>query len=192
MMKALIIFLFSGVLAISAQCPTFVTRDGWAARRATATIPVLGIRPAPMVIVHATGTNSCTIQRECSSIVRSIQAFQMDSNQWADISYHFLVGEDNVVYVGRGWGRRGENVGDFSNQAINVGFIGNFRDRQPADETRGILNRLIQCGISEGHLPSNVQVAAQCQVQPFAACEATTIFDWISGTERFVENPRPV
>jgi N-acetylmuramoyl-L-alanine amidase len=116
----------------------------------------------------------------------------MDSNEWPDISYHFLVGEDNLVYVGRGWSLRGENVGDFNNQAINIGFIGNFQNRQPADNTREILNRLIQCGIAQGYLTANVQVAAQCQVTPIASCSATRIFEWISSTDRFVENPRAV
>lgn len=116
----------------------------------------------------------------------------MQANGWADISYHFLIGGDNQIYEGRGWGRRGENVGLFSNQAINIGYIGNYRQAPPAGVEADLLDSLIQCGINLRALHPEVRTIAQCQVSTIVACEASTIFDWISEHPRFEANPRPV
>lgn len=182
-----------GFLAVSAQsnCPQVVPRGGWNAREARF-VPVLPIRPAPFVVVHPTGTDSCTTQATCSEIIRNIQDFQMQANGWPDISYHFLIGEDNRIYAGRGWGRRGENVEGFNNQAINIGYIGSFNTAPPAAEAAALLDQLVSCGIAERALASNVSVIAQCQVTRIVTCPATTIFEWISGNPRFNDNPRVV
>lgn len=187
-----VLFLtLAGLLAVSAQCPQIVPRAGWSTRDARF-IAVLPIRPTPFVIVHPTGTSSCTTQTACSEIIRNIQTFQMDANGWPDISYHFLIGDDNNIYQGRGWGRMGENVEGFNNQAINVGYIGSYTQNPPSAATIELLESLIACGISERALDQNVEVVAQCQVTRMVSCAATTIFDWISEHPRFSENPRPV
>jgi hypothetical protein len=187
------VLLALGFIAVSAQsnCPAVVPRGGWNARDIR-NVPVLPIRPAPFVIVHPTGTNSCSTQAECSEIIRNIQDFQTQANGWSDISYHFLIGGDNRIYAGRGWGRMGENVEGFSNQAINIGYIGRFNDAAPNAEAAALLDQLVNCGIAERALATNVRVIAQCQAARFVTCEATRIFSWISEHPRFVATPRPV
>lgn len=183
--------IFAGVLAVSAQCPTTIPRGGWNARTPRA-VPVLPIRPAPFVVVHATQTAPCTTQTECSVIIRDIQTFQMEANGWPDISYHFLIGGDNNIYEGRGWGRLGQNVELFTNQAINVGFIGMFANSSPSDAQLALLNSLVDCGLSAGALATTVNAVAQCQVTRFISCEATQIFEWIGEHPRFTDSPTPV
>lgn len=187
------VLLTFGFIAVSAQanCPAVIPRGGWNARDIR-TVPVLPIRPAPFVIVHPTGTNSCSTQAECSEIIRNIQDFQTQANGWADISYHFLIGGDNRIYAGRGWGRMGENVEGFSNQAINIGYIGRFNDAPPSAEAAALLDQLVECGISNRALASNVRVFAQCQAVRFVTCDATQIFSWISEHPRFIASPRLV
>ena len=183
--------VLASVLAVSAQCPVVIPRSGWNAREARF-VPVLPIRPAPFVIVHPTGTASCTLQAECSEIIRNIQDFQMQANGWPDISYHFLIGGDNRIYQGRGWGREGVNVGQYSNQAINVGFIGSFQQNRPSAEALELLESLIGCGVGARALDQDVNVFAQCQATIMVGCSATTIFDWISEHPLFISNPHPV
>lgn len=186
------LLLTVGFLTVSTQsnCPAVVPRGGWNARD-NRFVPVLPIRPAPFVVVHPTGTNSCTTQADCSSTIRDIQDFQMQANGWPDISYHFLIGGDNKIYAGRGWGRMGENVEGFSNQAINIGYIGRFNDAAPNAEAAALLDQLVDCGIAERALATNVRVVAQCQVARIVTCEASRIFSWISEHPRFTDNPRP-
>ncbi|CRL05860.1 CLUMA_CG019133, isoform A [Clunio marinus] len=186
------LLFFVGILAVHGQCPRIIPRSGWAPRESGRLVPVLPIRPAPLVVVHPTGTASCTNQADCSAIIRDIQAFQIDANGWADISYHFLVGGDNNIYQGRGWGRMGENIGQFTNQAINIGYIGTFTDELPAENIAAHLDSLINCGVSARALDTTANVVAQCQVTNMVACDATTIFQWVSEHPRFIETPRPV
>lgn len=187
----ILLLVITGILAVSAQCPAIIPRNGWSTREARF-VPVLPIRPAPFVIVHPTGTASCTTQAECATVIREIHDFQVDGNGWPDISYHFLIGGDNRIYQGRGWGRQGQNVEGFNNQAINIGYVGRFTQDRPSAEAVALLESLITCGISQGALASNANVVAQCQVTRIVSCSATTIFDWISEHPRYIETPRPV
>lgn len=186
------ILLLAALTAVSAQdnCPDIISRLAWGSRTTSADVPVLPIRPAPFVIIHHTQTEVCTNIVNCSPIIRDIQSFHMAGNGWRDISYHFLMAADYRLYEGRGWGRRGENVGGFTNQAINVGLIGTFQVDPPTDDVLEVLDNLIACGISQGALASNVAVIAQCQVTSIVSCEGSTIFDWVSQHPRFIANPR--
>lgn len=180
------------LISVNAQCPLFVTRNVWAARSQAGVIPVLTQRPAPYVIIHQTGpiTSFCTTQAACSLQTRNTQNNHMDVQGWPDIAFSFTVGEDNLIYTGRGWVAQGQNLGAFSNQAVNIAYIGNFDGRQPSLSTRNLLDSIIQCGITANHLRSDVRVIASCQVQG-TPCGANTIHAWIRSHPRYVENPTP-
>lgn len=186
--------IFAGVLAVSAQnaCPEIIPRGGWSARTPRF-VPVLPIRPAPLVVIHPANVAPCTNQAACSEAIRNIQTFQMEVNGWPDISYHFLIGADYRIYEGRGWGRVGENVENFTNQAINIAYLGRFAVDPPSERATELLDSLIACGIAQGSLAPDVVVAAQCQVIPrIASCERSTIFNWITQHPRFESDPTPV
>lgn len=179
---------------VTAECPEIIPRGHWGARQARF-IPVLPIRPAPFVILHPMQKPICNHPTACGEILRPVQDFHMDANGWPDISYHFMHGAGTAgykVYEGRGWGRAGVNVGAFSNQAINIGFIGGFSTQSPSVNATNHVNSIIECGISQGHLAQNVRVLAQCQVTDMVRCSDTTVFEWVSRLERFESNPRPV
>ena len=186
--------IFAGVLAASAQnaCPDIIPRGGWSARTPRF-VPVLPIRPAPVVVVHPANTTPCRTQAECSETIRNIQTFQMEVNGWPDISYHFMIGADYRIYEGRGWGRLGENIELFTNQAINIGFLGTFAVEPPSEAASELFDALIACGISQGALAQDVAVVAQCQVNPrIVSCERSTIFNWVTEHPRYEADPRPV
>lgn len=179
------------VATLAQECPLMYSRENWGGR-ASRHVPVLPIRPAPLVVIHPTMTVGCAHIDGCAPIIRDIQEFQMEANGWPDISYHFLMAADYLVYQGRGWGRLGENIRAFTNQAINIGFIGPFRIQQPSYNVTNALNELINCGISLGALAQNVKIVAQCQLTPMVSCEASQIYNYVSTLERFEPNPRPV
>lgn len=187
------IFVAAFFIAALAQapCPLMYSRENWGARLSRH-VPVLPIRPAPLIVIHPTLTGICAHIDECAPIIRDIQEFQVEANGWPDISYHFLMAADYRVYQGRGWGRLGENIKAFTNQAINIGFIGPFRTQPPSINVTNALEELISCGISLGALAQNVRIVAQCQVTPMVSCEASQIYNYVSTLERFEPNPRPV
>lgn len=112
----------------------------------------------------------------------------MDVQRWPDVAFGFLVGEDNLIYTGRGWVQQGQNLGLFTNQAVNIAYIGNFDGRQPNLSSRRLLDSIISCGITAGHLRSDVKVIAACQVQG-TSCSANSIHGWMRDHPRFEENP---
>lgn len=126
-MLKIVILVLAVTAAVIAQdgCPRIFPRSSWSSRPA-GFIPVLPIRPARFVVFHPTGRGPCPSLAECSPVMREFQTFHMDANSWPDISWHFLMGSspNYDVFEGRGWGRIGVNVEGFSNQAINVAFIG--------------------------------------------------------------------
>lgn len=97
---------------VTSQCPTIVTRTTWGARSVTGANPVLTIRPAPYVIIHQTGpvTDFCTTQAACQLQMRNTQNYHMDTRAWYDIAYSFAIGENNLVYTGRGWVTQGQRI----------------------------------------------------------------------------------
>lgn len=195
MLKLFVAFTVAAVLTatVDGQCPTIVTRNTWAARAPTGVIPVVTIRPAPYLVVHQTGaiTQFCNNQAACAQQVRNAQNNHMDVQNWPDIAFGFLVGEDNLVYTGRGWVQQGQNLGAFTNQAVNIAYIGNFDGRQPSLSSRRLLDSIIDCGIVAGHLRSDVRVIAACQAQG-TSCITNSIHGWLRDHPRFVENPTPL
>jgi len=57
------------------------------------------------------------------------QNYQMNTGQWRDIAYNFLVGEDGNVYEGRGWGKIAGQAEPFKYNSINICIIGNFASK---------------------------------------------------------------
>lgn len=58
----------------------------------------------------------------------------MDSLNFGDIGYNFLIGSSGRVYEGRGWLYRGAHTKGFNDDSLGVAFIGTFSDgRQPTD-----------------------------------------------------------
>jgi N-acetylmuramoyl-L-alanine amidase len=57
------------------------------------------------------------------------QNYQMNTGQWRDIAYNFLVGEDGNVYEGRGWGKIASQAEPFKYNSINICIIGNFASK---------------------------------------------------------------
>lgn len=192
MMKVFQIFALAAIFCVSVngQCPAFVTRNTWAARAPAGLIPVVTIRPAPYLVVHQTGaiTNFCSTQAACALQARNTQNNHMDVQGWPDVAFGFLIGEDNLIYTGRGWVQQGQNLGSFGNQAVNVAYIGNFDGRQPNLSTRRLLDSFIDCGITAGHLRNDVRVVASCQVQG-TSCITNSIHAWLRDHPRFEENP---
>jgi N-acetylmuramoyl-L-alanine amidase len=134
-------------------CPRIVTRAEWGARNPTSTTAIT--RPVPRYFVHHTEGASCTTQAACSSIVKGIQDYHMNSNGWSDIGYNFLVGEDGNAYEGRGWDRVGAHSPNYNSVAYGVAVIGSYMTRNPNAAALQVTQQLISCGISLNKLSAN-------------------------------------
>ncbi|XP_052091270.1 uncharacterized protein LOC127728091 [Mytilus californianus] len=144
--------LFGNRLEETIACDntSLVTRNEWAARLPRKT--ELLSNPVMNVFIHNTAGHHCEHQTECAQTARVIQNFHMDGNNWDDIAYNFLIGEDGRVYEGRGWNKVGAHTLGWNENSIAFAFMGNFNDRKPKPIALEALRNIISCGIKDGKI----------------------------------------
>ncbi|XP_058124372.1 peptidoglycan-recognition protein LC-like isoform X3 [Anopheles coustani] len=137
-----------------------VTRQEWVAQPPREPLTDLKLPVSNVIIAH-TATESCTNQGACIFRVRFIQLFHMDSINYDDISYNFLIGGDNRIYEGRGWKKIGAHTRGHNNNCEGIAFVGeyNFTD-QPTEEQMDLLNQLLEYGVSKGYITENYKIYA--------------------------------
>lgn len=85
-----------------------------------------------------------TTQAETVFMVRNIQTYHIESNNWHDIAYNFLIGCDGNVYEGRGWDKVGAHTYGYNKKAIGISFIGCFISILPPEISLNACKLLIK------------------------------------------------
>ena len=166
-----------------------MTRAQWGARAASTSL--LPHRPAPFVVVHHTAGSACTTQDACSTQMRNMQNFHMNTNGWADIGYNWCVGGDGRAYQGRGWDRQGVHAPGYNSQSMGMCVIGTFTNTLPPLAARNALQQLINCGVAQGFIRSAYWLIGHRQASA-TECPGTAFFNEIRNWPRFNANPVPV
>jgi hypothetical protein len=91
------------------------------------------------VVVH----HSVIYETDDLTTMQEIQKEHMDLRKWADIGYHFGVGQSGQVFEGRALNARGTHVEHFNTGSVGVVFFGNFQFIQPTPEQIDAGRRLI-------------------------------------------------
>ncbi|XP_066228654.1 peptidoglycan recognition protein 1 [Saccopteryx leptura] len=80
--------------------------------------------------------------------------------------HSFLIGEDGLVYEGRGWNTKGDHAGVTWNPiSIGITFMGNYMERSPPPRAIRAAKSLLACGVARGALLSNYEVKGHRDVQ---------------------------
>ena len=79
--------------------------------------------------------------------VRYIQNFHIESQNFSDIGYNFLVGGDGAVYEGRGWDLQGAHTRGYNVGSVCIAFIGTFTKREPLARQLNVAKLLIEEGV---------------------------------------------
>ncbi len=80
------------------------------------------------VVVH----HSVLYETDDPATMRAIQQQHMELRGWADIAYHFGVGQSAQVFAGRPLNVRGTHVEGFNTGSVGVVFLGDFSLNVPA------------------------------------------------------------
>lgn len=104
------------------------SRASWGARAPKGSASVA---PAlKLAVVHHTASSNNYSSGQVAGILRSIQAYHMDSNGWSDIGYNFLVDRFGGIWEGRAGGTTRAVVGaharGFNTGSVGVSVIGNY------------------------------------------------------------------
>uniref|UniRef100_A0A8D0GFQ1 Peptidoglycan-recognition protein n=1 Tax=Sphenodon punctatus TaxID=8508 RepID=A0A8D0GFQ1_SPHPU len=135
----------------------------WGAVPAKCSGPLKKVPPEYVVIIHTAGSY-CHTQTECSRILRDIQALHMNDNNWCNIAYNFLIGEDGNVYQAVGWLGEGEHTFGYNDLSLGIAFIGDFTKREPNAAAWNALKNLLSFAVKNGYLASNYLLLAHGDV----------------------------
>jgi hypothetical protein len=131
------------------RLPRVISRSQWGASSALGDncwSPMWG-RTAKMVFVHHTAGSNRYSVAESPSIVRGIQAYHTQGQNWCDIGYNALIDRFGNIYEGRRGGFRkpirGAHAGDFNTNTVGVSLMGNFETAQPSRPSLNALVRFI-------------------------------------------------
>lgn len=91
----------------------------------------------------------------------------MDSQNWDDIGYNFLVGGDGSVFEGRGWDKEGAHTKGYNKRSIGIGVIGTFNTKLPSERQMNATRLIIEQGLVENKLAANYKLYGHRQLAPF-------------------------
>jgi len=86
-------------------------------------------------------------QDGCSYRARFIQAYNMDTLNWGQVGYNFMIGGDGRVYEGRGWDYIGAHTLGSNSISIGIAFIGNFNQMEATKEQLNACLLLLEEGV---------------------------------------------
>ena len=92
------------------------------------------------VIIH----HSVVDEGDDIQTLLDIQNFHRNDRGWADVAYHYFVGQSGIIYEGRDINVRGTHVANFNTGSVGVCLLGNFMNSAPTIEQIDSTRRLIQ------------------------------------------------
>ncbi|XP_003406514.2 peptidoglycan recognition protein 1 [Loxodonta africana] len=140
-----------------ASCSSIVPRKEWKAM-ASQCRERLNL-PVRYVIVAHTEGSTCASPALCEQQARNVQYYHMREKGWCDVGYNFLIGEDGLVYEGRGWNTKGAHSGPtWNSKSIAISFMGNYMERVPPARALRAAQNLLACGVARGALSPRYEV----------------------------------
>ncbi|ELW71137.1 peptidoglycan recognition protein 1 [Tupaia chinensis] len=148
----------------TACCGPIVPRSEW---RALASECSQKLRlPVRYVVVSHTAGSSSNTPASCAQQAQNVQHYHARMLEWCDVSYNFLIGEDGLVYEGRGWNIKGDHTGPTWNPiSIGITFMGNYMERAPPPRALRAAKNLLACGVAKGVLSPRYEVKGHRDVQ---------------------------
>ncbi|XP_007532247.1 peptidoglycan recognition protein 1 [Erinaceus europaeus] len=122
--------------------------------------------PVRYVVVSHTAGSACNTPALCLKQAQNVQNYHARTLGWCDVGYNFLIGEDGLVYEGRGWDIKGDHAGPTWNpMSIGISFMGNYMERSPPPRAIRALESLLACGVARGALNPNYELKGHRDVQ---------------------------
>lgn len=136
--------------------PAIVTRASWGADESLRKyVPLYADRARFAVVHHTAGANDYT-RDEADDVVRAIYAYHVQSRDWDDIAYNFLVDRYGTVYEGRSGGITeaviGAHAAGWNEGAIGVAVMGDFTHAEPSSAAVKALDDLLAWKLDVHHI----------------------------------------
>ncbi|XP_007946785.1 peptidoglycan recognition protein 4 [Orycteropus afer afer] len=129
---------------------TMASRKEWGAEavgcRTQLTMPV------DFLVIHHIPGLECHNQTICSQKLQELHMHHIHNNNWCDVAYNFLVGDDGRVYEGVGWKIQGCHTQGYSNISLGFAFFGTKEGHSPSPAALSAMEGLIYYAVQKGHL----------------------------------------
>ncbi|XP_017861477.1 PREDICTED: peptidoglycan-recognition protein LC isoform X2 [Drosophila arizonae] len=150
-------------IAVDGNNLVLVSIDEWDGKMTRSPLERLE-QPVNRVIIAHTVTENCITLDACSYRVRAMQAYHMDSLDWPQVGYNFMIGGDGRVYVGRGWDFVGAHTINYNRSSIGIAFIGGFDKTEPTPLQLRACELLLEEGVRLNKLSANYQLYGHRQL----------------------------
>ncbi|QHY99078.1 N-acetylmuramoyl-L-alanine amidase [Streptomyces sp. S4.7] len=122
----------------AAAAPAVEPRTFWQERPPPRRKPERTANEVKAVFIHHTSGPNDYTRPEVPGLIRSFAVDHVDSRQWDDIGYNFLVDRGGIIYEGRAGGIANPVVGahtvGFNIATVGIAAIGDFSDGTPVPE----------------------------------------------------------
>ncbi len=189
----------SGLRTVSGSVsrPTIISRAAWGANNSgTCSSPIYGSSLRGAVIHHTAGSNTEPADRS-AAVVKATQAYHMNSRDWCDIAYNFLVDRYGQIFEGRKGGIdkvvRGAHSGNGSvnEQTTGIALMGTFTTAAPTTAMKSALVRLTAWKLNLHGVPAKGtyslggktlnRIAGHRNVVS-TECPGATVYSWLTST----------
>ncbi len=121
--------------------PTVITRSAWCPDNNCLPNSNLTSTDVKFLIVHHTaGANSSS---DWAAVVRSIWNYHVNTNEWSDIGYNFLLDKDGNVYAGREDDTMGAHFSGKNSGTSGISLMGNYNSVIPTTAMIDSLKNLL-------------------------------------------------
>ncbi|XP_054734022.1 peptidoglycan-recognition protein SD-like [Anastrepha obliqua] len=162
---AIYLLLFTLRNVIVAADPNVITKSEWNGVEASNELTRQSLPVGRVVILHTAGID-CADVDICSQQVRNIQHFHMQSFNFDDIAYNFLIGNDGNVYEGRGWDYIGAAIKNYNVGGLSLAFMGTFVKTTPSAQALDAAQSLLEMGVRTSKLIGDYKLFGHRQLSP--------------------------
>lgn len=92
------------------------------------------------IVIH----HSVLYDSDDYATIKAVQNLHIDDRGWADIGYHFCVGQDGTVFEGRQMSARGTHTELYNSGSLGVCLLGNFEVISPTQSQINSTNELVR------------------------------------------------
>ena len=169
------------------QKPSVVSRTQWGARKPKGSY---SSHTPKKITIHHTWRPTAS-QYSGSNSIKNIQNYHMDSNGWADIGYHFLIGTypnsgDTKIYQGRPENVIGAHTGGANTNNVGVNIVGDYTTEKLHSKSYSTLIQLLAWLCSHYNISTN-NIYGHCDFGS-TACPGTNVYKLLSQIRKDVKN----
>lgn len=104
-------------------------------------------------------------QDACKSRARELENNYIDRS-WPDQPFNFILGNDGLIYEGRGWMNQGTISNIYGDEVLTIGFLADHNYYKPSVEQLKLLDQLLNMGLKLEHISQKYFIYALCQSRP--------------------------